>query len=331
MKRIRRKIVLASCAVLMLLLTTVSTTFAWFSLNESAWLEGMELEVNNMDNLLITSDYDTDTAKMKFKQYLTAEDIVAAINQKRDDSNKITGLSDIKLAPVTTTNGVDFSQTVVSYDAMNKQTLGFETADLNSYISMRISFIVENNGTEKPDFDLVFAIEEDDVTDIAKTTFAAKDQTITLVNDLVNGDTPMKPEENLVVNPVNALRMAVTNISDNVVHIYNIGKSTKTNANAGKNLGDLADAANADKNAMFTYYNNINNADLPVMGDMDSSVVQHDELDQVLGTFTTVTDTQYTVVTLDIVIWIEGYDADSIIGLDTTAITMLLTFGADKK
>jgi len=331
MKRIRRKIVLASCAVLMLLLTTVSTTFAWFSLNESAWLEGMELEVNNMDNLLITSDYDTDTAKMKFKQYLTAEDIVAAINQKRDDSNKITGLSDIKLAPVTTTNGVDFSQTVVSYDAMNKQTLGFETADLNSYISMRISFIVENNGTEKPDFDLVFAIEEDDVTDIAKTTFAAEDQTITLVNDLVNGDTPMKPEENLVVNPVNALRMAVTNISDNVVHIYNIGKSTKTNANAGKNLGDLADAANADKNAMFTYYNNINNADLPVMGDMDSSVVQHDELDQVLGTFTTVTDTQYTVVTLDIVIWIEGYDADSIIGLDTTAITMLLTFGADKK
>lgn len=331
MKRIRRKIVLASCAVLMLLLTTVSTTFAWFSLNESAWLEGMELEVNNMDNLLITSDYDTDTAKMKFKQYLTAEDIVAAINQKRDDSNKITGLSDIKLAPVTTTNGVDFSQTVVSYDAMNKQTLGFETADLNSYISMRISFIVENNGTEKPDFDLVFAIEEDDVTDIAKTTFAAEDQTITLVNDLVNGDTPMKPEENLVVNPVNALRMAVTNISDNVVHIYNIGKSTKTNANAGKNLGDLADSANADKNAMFTYYNNINNADLPVMGDMDSSVVQHDELDQVLGTFTTVTDTQYTVVTLDIVIWIEGYDADSIIGLDTTAITMLLTFGADKK
>lgn len=331
MKRIRRKIVLASCAVLMLLLTTVSITFAWFSLNESAWLEGMELEVNNMDNLLITSDYDTDTAKMKFKQYLTAEDIVAAINQKRDDSNKITGLSDIKLAPVTTTNGVDFSQTVVSYDAMNKQTLGFETADLNSYISMRISFIVENNGTEKPDFDLVFAIEEDDVTDIAKTTFAAEDQTITLVNDLVNGDTPMKPEENLVVNPVNALRMAVTNISDNVVHIYNIGKSTKTNANAGKNLGDLADSANADKNAMFTYYNNINNADLPVMGDMDSSVVQHDELDQVLGTFTTVTDTQYTVVTLDIVIWIEGYDADSIIGLDTTAITMLLTFGADKK
>lgn len=331
MKRIRRKIVLASCAVLMLLLTTVSTTFAWFSLNESAWLEGMELEVNNMDNLLITSDYDTDTAKMKFKQYLTAEDIVAAINQKRDDSNKITGLSDIKLAPVTTTNGVDFSQTVVSYDAMNKQTLGFETADLNSYISMRISFIVENNGTDKPDFDLVFAIEDDDVTDIAKTTFAAADQTITLVNDLVNGDTAMKPEENLVVNPVNALRMAVTNISDNVVHIYNIGKSTKTNANAGKNLGDLADAANADKNAMFTYYNNINNADLPVMGDMDSSVVQHDELDQVLGTFTTVTDTQYTVVTLDIVIWIEGYDADSIIGLDTTAITMLLTFGADKK
>lgn len=331
MKRIRRKIVLASCAVLMLLLTTVSTTFAWFSLNESAWLEGMELEVNNMDNLLITSDYDTDTAKMKFKQYLTAEDIVAAINQKRDDSNKITGLSDIKLAPVTTTNGVDFSQTVVSYDAMNKQTLGFETADLNSYISMRISFIVENNGTDKPDFDLVFAIEDDDVTDIAKTTFAAADQTITLVNDLVNGDTAMKPEENLVVNPVNALRMAVTNISDNVVHIYNIGKSTKTNANAGKNLGDLADAANADKNAMFTYYNNINNADLPVMGDMDSSVVEHDELDQVLGTFTTVTDTQYTVVTLDIVIWIEGYDADSIIGLDTTAITMLLTFGADKK
>ena len=331
MKRIRRKIVLACSAVLMLLLTTVTTTFAWFSLNESAWLEGMELEVKNMDNLLITSDYDTDTSKMKFKQYLTAEDIVAAINQKRDDSNKITSLSDIKLAPVTTTNGVDFEQTVVSYNEMNKQTLAFEVANVNSYISMRISFIVENNGTEKPDFDLVFAIKEDDVTDITKTTFKAENQTITLVNDLVNGDTEMHPEEDLVVNPVNALRMAVTNVSDNVVHIYNIGKSTMTNAFTEKNLGDLADATNASKNAMFTYYNNINNADLPVMGDIDSGVVQHDELDQVLGTFTTVTETQYTVVTLDIVIWIEGYDADSIIGLDTTDITMLLTFGANRK
>ena len=152
-----------------------------------------------------------------------------------------------------------------------------------------------------------------------------------MVNDLVNGDTEMHPEEDLVVNPVNALRMAVTNVSDNVVHIYNIGKSTMTNAFTEKNLGDLADATNASKNAMFTYYNNINNADLPVRGDIDSGVVQHDELDQVLGTFTTVTETQYTVVTLDIVIWIEGYDADSIIGLDTTDITMLLTFGANRK
>ena len=68
MKKIRRKIVLACTAVMMLLLTTVTTTFAWFSLNESAWLEGMELEVNNMDNLLITAGYDANVENMKFKQ-----------------------------------------------------------------------------------------------------------------------------------------------------------------------------------------------------------------------------------------------------------------------
>ena len=89
MKKIRRKIVLACSAVLTLLITTVTTTFAWFSLNESAWLEKMELEVNNMNNLLITADYDVDASNMMFKQYLTAEDIVAAINKKRELNGEV--------------------------------------------------------------------------------------------------------------------------------------------------------------------------------------------------------------------------------------------------
>ena len=339
MKRIRRKIVLACSAVLMLLLTTVTTTFAWFSLNESAWLEGMTLEIENMDNLLITSDYDTDTANMKFKQYLTAEDIVQAINKKRelDGKNPIGSLAEIELSPVTTTDGVNFKETVTIYDDMNRQTLDFKEADPNKYISFRISFTVENNGEDRPDFKLFFATKGNDegkLDGVRATKFVAQDQAITLINNLVNGDKAMKPQETLMVNPVNALRMAVTDVTntvDNKVHIYNIGKASEVKGDEvqAANLGDLADAENAEKNAMFTYYNNVNNAKLPVMEKISDDVVQHDNFDEALAVFAPATDSSYKIVTLDIVIWMEGYDADSIIGVDSSILTMLLTFKKD--
>ena len=332
MKKIRRKIVLACSAVLTLLITTVTTTFAWFSLNESAWLEKMELEVNNMNNLLITADYDVDASNMMFKQYLTAEDIVAAINKKRELNGEvaINSLDDIKLSPVTSLDGVSFTETKVTYTESNKQELSWVTANPNNYVSMRISFVVENNGADKSDFDLVFVTEDKD--GLKGTSFGADNQVITLVNKLVNGAEEKKTLDTLTVNPVNALKMAVTNVTlnDGSVHIYDLGQSD-VNEHSDVNLGGLADAANASTNPMFTYYNNVNNFDLPVMEDLAGNVVLHDELDQVLGTFTPVSDSEYSIITLDITIWVEGYDADNIIGLDTSVISMLLTFGANKK
>ena len=413
MKKIRRKITLASIAVLALLATTVTTTFAWFSMNDSAWLEGMNLEVEASGNLFITSDYrvdptDEDISGLRFKQYLTAEDIVKAINNL--NPTDISSLSEIELKPVTTVDTLTFQEQKVTYDSMNKQTIEFVEAGQNSYIKMQISFTVENNGSDKPDYELKFALEN--IESVIKTTFASSNQTVSLVNKLINykqvysvvveenedpeaeptttytpldryveseadltdeekldleagkivlRDVEMHTGQQLTVNPVNALRIAVINESDDTyievpdesnpegnpilkpaketIYIYDIGKSSKTNSNSNVNLGGNATEDVYLSHPSLTYFNNIHGTNVPAMKtpteaeleQKNIEIVHLDELDNVLGTFKADDNGVYNVVTLTVMLWIEGYDADNLIGLNTSDIQTLLTFVAEEK
>ena len=94
---------------MLLLITAVSTTFAWFSLNDAAWVDDFELELHNSDKLLIRHE------SGQFKQMLIEEDIVAAINSERE-SEKITSISDISFSEVYSIDGISFNQLVPKYD-----------------------------------------------------------------------------------------------------------------------------------------------------------------------------------------------------------------------
>ena len=43
--KVRKKLIIAGFAILSLLITTVTTTFAWFSLNDAAWVDNFEMEI----------------------------------------------------------------------------------------------------------------------------------------------------------------------------------------------------------------------------------------------------------------------------------------------
>lgn len=334
---IRRKVALACVAVLTLALTAVTTTYAWFSMNDAAWVEGFQMDVNATDDLLISAD------GVNFKQSLSYKDpsdnkndLIGAINKAREAEGKasITELSEIKLAPVTTTNGKDFSEFLVTYDVWNRQTVNFKTAYENSYVTMKLWFMVEPNSVTLPDYDLHFVTT--DSADLKATKFASNDQTLKLVNKLVHTGGEMASGVDITVNPVNALRVAVTN-SQTVV--YNVGESglacneTGILGSATADLGGNADAANASTNAMFTYFNNIHNiydnggnqVGLAPMEDM--GVDEASDFTDKIGEFT-YTGTSYNVIELTLALWIEGYDADNLVGLNTANLMVLLTFEA---
>lgn len=378
MKSLRRKMILSSTSAILLLLTTVSTTFAWFSLNDSAWVEDFELGIENTENLLISTD------GVHFKQSLNNADVVDAINRSRNNVNEISGLSDIVLSPITTWNGFDFKQEKVTYNNKNQKELSFVEANSNSFVQMSLYFTVESNGTaveesEYPVYKLHFKTKQNEVEGgILGTSFSASNQTIQLKNALTtygfNDDETsvieklMKPNDEIIVNPANAVRMAVKggpeeNSSNSALdYIYDVpGENDLGSYALDKTVLKALDAANvvppveggsvtetkpiyaldkydSSRNAMFTYYNNIQNGILSPMGvslkEENEEQETQDFLDKIkndyedeLGTMTfSQASNGYNVVRLDFSIWIEGFDADNLIGLNTTKLSVLLSF-----
>ena len=99
--KFKKKIFLTGLAILLVLITTVSTTFAWFSLNDAAWTDNFELEIHSVDQLFVKHKTGN------FKQALSNSDIVAAINNDRT-TDKINSLNDIALTSVHSTDGKSF-------------------------------------------------------------------------------------------------------------------------------------------------------------------------------------------------------------------------------
>ena len=344
--KFRKKIFLAGLSVLLLLVATVSTTFAWFSLNDASWIDDFDMEVYSTDKLLIrheTSDY---------KQMLTTDDIVDAINNDRE-SGKIQSLDEISLTSVHSIDGTSFSKLEPSYDEMNRKSVKLVQADKNSYLMFTLTFMLETSNKEgevHPDYKLVFS-QNEEAGGIKKTSFTSENQTIKLVNKLVTPDGNKSMGDTVIVNPVNALRLSVNTPEQGIGYIYE-----------PKNKADLGSYAIYDKlvnslaekeyvyshstNAAFTYYNNINNDILEPLGyysnnDEEDYANKHvisllnklrDNLNDHLGIFKYNLETKaYNEITVTFGLWLEGFDADNLIGLDASKIKCLLSFAVEEE
>lgn len=353
MKKIRRKITLASIAVLSLLATAVTTTYAWFSLNDSAFIEGFDISIENTDNLLISTD------GIHFKQSLNATDVIESINSLREEENKITQLSDIKFNAVTSKDGLDFKQQVLSFDELNRKAISYEIAPINHYLKMKLYFTVEENGTiddttQHENYNLNFKTQSKGGDGVHPTRFSSKNQNLITKNTLTNLTGPLTSGSSITVNPVNALRLAVlgstveSSSNQDLDVIYDIAQehdmgSYALDSNVLQTLDEQyqLDKYNSEKNAMFTYFNSVQNNILKPMityeADDELETAKSDTLalldkiqtsmDNNLGTFIYNPEiSKYNIVELTITLWIEGFDADNIIGLNTSNIEVLLSF-----
>ena len=362
MKFLKKKIFLAGMAAMALLVATVASTFAWFSLNDSAWVDGFELSIDNSDDLLIGYEGSA------FKEGLTNADLVEAINSMRPDGEKIAGLNDISLTPITTFDAISFKRQVSVFDDRNVQSIEYANANINSYVEFKLIFTVEVNrtSTHHPDYELTFKIGDVLSSNVKSTSFRAEVQNLTLLNSLVTLEGSKVKGDELKVNPVNALRMAVvgSQAADSTNHdldfIYEVAnendlgsyafdervlaaiKADALNQNPNADIGIYDNAAyNSSTNAMFTYFNNINNGCLKPMGYFENDLELESSKEDVrtllsklrndlklsLGTLSyDATTESYNQVELTFKLWIDGFDADNLIGLNTSKIACLLSF-----
>ena len=346
--KFRKKIFLAGMSILLLLITTVSTTFAWFSLNNAAWVDEFEMQIQNSDKLLIR------TENGKYQQMLTNYDIMNAINSTREEGEKGGSLQTIRLSEVSTFDGEEFRKLKFSYDSDNKQSITFEEADLNSYINFKVYFkIVEGNSTiegEKPTYYLKLS-DTDSKEGLKKTSITAEDQVIELLNDCRVKGVLRKKGYKVTVNPVNAIRLGIkgnpAGLNSSVDYIYEITDENDLgsyccNGEALKAIGvGLEERYLFNNNTAMSYFESVHGYGLlsPLGYNPETFEVSEIEelkglfkrlrynFDDSLGTFKYNSETKsYNELSINIRIWLEGFDADNLIGLNANVIKCLLSF-----
>ncbi len=342
MKGIRKKLILSIFAITMLVVTAVTTTYAWFSMNDSAWVDGFNLELRGTDHLLISYE------DASYMQSLSNEDVVKAINTLRTEENKISSLNEIVLEPVTSFDGVSFKRQVTTYDSMNHEDVSYDTALVNSYVRMKLYFKLESAGGENP-ANYVLRMKEyiPDQAGIRGTHFSADNQTIKLLNSLIGQDGTQKNQgDEVLVNPANAMRVSVIGASQSNASFDRIFEITDENDLGSYALSKTAldalsitdEKYDCNKNAMYTYFNNIH---ANCLEPMDSIAVNDEvsnlltkrltnQLNETIGTFVyDKENNSYNTLAVELAIWVEGFDADNLIGLVISSIDCLLSFEAE--
>ena len=256
MNRIRRKIVLLGVAVFSLLITLASTTYAFIVLNDEAKVSEVDFEIESQDGLLLSLD------GKNFYQDLSYDMIAKAIIEAQGgtytkdtdnilDNFSLSGVSlDTEGSAIKLTDGKpsfvkDSLVSGVDPEGINDiyYSHQYVEADKNSYITFDIWAKVMTNGVkedEMKDYELFFS---------SRTEITGEVSTVSLVNSLTTQDKEYEAGEELEVNIVNAMRIAVVNSS--VVTVFEPYQGLGSAAVEG-----ASGANNPETNAMYTYYNN---------------------------------------------------------------------------
>lgn len=314
-----RKLVISLISVALLLVSFVTSTFAFIVISVETTVE-FDFNIEGYDGLLISLD------GTNFQQDITSKQLKEYIAGSEEDFDKLmfTGV----------TLKHDASKKI-ELDANNKALFVKDSIDGTShtyvdaianvdYIAFDIWLKAEISDSTHPSFNLMMTDE---------TQIDSNDYFVKLRNSLSTQDKDYVSDEEIKVNPANSMRLGF--INNGAFTTY------ECNAPAGKadDLGSVAIEGGTGvndpaKNAMYTYYNNIHaltpfnqaaEADLEGFSNVKNSYTQ-----DVVDTFTYGADS-YNVVKLTAYIWLEGWDADYLATIPTSNISVNLCFKIEKQ
>lgn len=290
-----RKIYFSIFASILIVITVVTTSYAWYSSNQNAIVDRFSLNVYNSDDKEgVSLKFSITGEENDFHQYLNEYDLKRAIlytrigKKETDDlGNGQTELSKrnidnmfnkiVKLTnatPYTNNGNVDLTKGFTRFDLENKTSQ--TTSDI---ISFDLYFAVENEGTYVTEGTNVYINSYINEHNKEENKVATSDDiTCNLLSplprggiDSITGETLVKEDmKSFKVNATNALRLGYTTYS-NVTKgdltqtstslkegIYSLSSQDANYTNDVYNFGGL-NGDNNGYNAMLMYYNSIYN------------------------------------------------------------------------
>lgn len=352
--KVFKKLFLSCMTLVFLIITFASTTYAWFKINSSAAVEGFDFEIQGGMGFVVSADgknYKNSISSKEIKQLIiqSLEDELYQItdgnliNQSTQRALSVEQMDEliskrVLLMPLTSYDGIALTDL---YNASSTCKSGrfvefgiyFKCA--SDYLDDELVYDIYLNGEELTD-------ERTGVT-IPATSITASPTSVSLKASMTLGDgTVLNRGEKIEVYSSNALRMSIqdTSLESPKATIFelsdesdrNLGsyatdynKETDTSDLSEEEKSTLDELYNADKNAMFTYYNNLRASSKLVK-------MKYEEMPQTVKSLTGESTAKVTTVKsgfdanlLTFRFWLEGWDADCFDGL-ANSISVKLSF-----
>ena len=362
MKRsIRKKLILLVVMFGATIVTLTSTTFAWFATNRNAWLDKFELNIESPKSLLISTDGEnfrtnipSELLKEAVVKKIVGDDVAVTQAVINEEFEKITlkPVTSIDLINYKTISNNNIKTVLDEQTGENYKYYELIDADKYSYITFDLWFRLDSNAPDD-DFNLQF-VDQDYITHDASAEnkvlsyVQGKDNTVYLYNALnttgtedtrtgtrLDGTTYEKGKyvagDTIKINGQDALRLGIQNTEEEKTEIFEPSLGLGSYAIAGQTDANY----DPNKNAMFTYFNNIHEAQLRPIENNELvekylNTNKSLETNVSLGVFKN-TNNKYNDIKLTVSLWLEGMDADYISGIYDTSITMFLNFCIKKK
>jgi hypothetical protein len=331
-----------------LVITLAGTTYAFIILSNEADIDDFNVVLENQEGLLISVDGEN------FYNHISSEMLIEAIekyqgNEKSFDEFKFNGIT-IKNEDNSTNLDLtgdkfnvlmDVEEPVLDDEGnpdlfSGKKVHVLKEASLGSYVAFDVWFRLINGANtieNKLDYGLYF--NESTKLECSPTEITLMNKLTTLVDGEYN---TLGYQDKLLVNPLNAMRIAVLTHNDELTtNIFEPYLGLGSSAIESKKDSDdpLHDP---NKNAMYTYYQSMNPLSKFEHASYDS--VQYDTIGldglntTLLGLFKFNSTPEegkdnYDIVKLTLLIYLDGWDADYLMGIASGDIKISLGFGIE--
>lgn len=332
---------------MLLLITCITTsTYAWFQMNNDAFVSDFDFGFDTDEGIFISID------DVNYKENINNEDLIKAIvkegfdysyNDKGKlvddlgnviDNNKLLGLfNQIKLNPVTSLDGISFND----YYGVEKKATSLEYYSFEIYVKLFDSTVSTPNS-----LDVVFkeetSIKSDSVDYLYyndfytydKNTFVKVAHSPKIINETDEAGSTISKRPTILVNAVDAVRFSTT--SNDNTKIYELSEGLGSYAtDLDSDLEENKELAkyDANKNAGFTLLNASLSKPLNKMRYTDMPKTYKNITDAEAKVLTTLNKETSYKTKVKINFWLEGYDADCFNGIGKSKITTKFTFGIE--
>lgn len=322
MKSLKNKLLLSVWMLVATLVTLASTTYAWFASNREVILDEFDMELDTQQNLLISVDGEN------FSSRISKDDLKKAISAKYKgvsfNEAQASDFDDVKFEPVTTYDLNTFKEISNNLDEDKNYILTDTDVKKGQFISFDLWFQYTSFKNDSNSYYITFVGDTyAEKNNTVATSISGSRSEVILNNSLVTPEKSYKSGETIEIDTGGALRLGVTT-SDNQNLIYepNLGIASYAID------GETDDRYNPDMNPMLTYFNNLNLGNLkPITENKDfyKNTIKSFDTNQKLATLVN-ENNSFNNVKITVYVWLEGMDADYIIGCTDTNLKMVLNF-----